>query len=88
MDETMLVLKSGVTLTEHGGQVGLVLNDRVRYAKNERQAEILLTLVKQPQPIESLTELLCTLDGSTENDNEISLAIAEFILDFGDFLEA
>ena len=88
MDETMLNLKRGVTLTKQDGQVGLVLNDRVRYAKNEQQAEILLTLVQQPQPIESLTELLCTLDGSPENDNEISLAIAEFILDFGEYLEA
>ena len=88
MDETMLTLKADVTLTERDGQVGVVLNDRVRYAKNERQAEILLALVKQSQPLESLMALLRALYGSTENDNEMSLAIAEFILDFGEYLEA
>ena len=88
MDETMLTLKPGVSLTKQDGQVGLVLNDRVRYAKYERQAQILLTLDEQPQPVESLMVLLQTRGGSPNSNNEISLAIAEFILDFGEYLEA
>lgn len=87
MNETMLTLKPGVTLTEQDGQAGLVLNGRTRLAKNARQADILLALVAQPQPPEILTALLRALDGSSENDNEIFLAIAEFILDFGEYLE-
>jgi len=88
MNETMLTLKTGVTMTERDSQVGLVLNDCIRYAKNARQAEILLTLVERPQTPECLTELLQTRCGLSENNNEISLAIAEFILDFGEYLEA
>ena len=87
MDETMLTLKPGVMLTKQNSQVGLVLNDRVRYAKNTRQAEILLMLVKQSQPLESLVALLCARDDQ-QNDNDIFLAMAEFILDFGEYLEA
>lgn len=87
MDEAMLTLKPGVTLTEVGNRVGLVLNGQTQFAKNGRQAEILRTLVLQSRSPESLTALLCAGDG-LQNDNDTSLTIAEFILDFGEFLEA
>ena len=88
MDETMLILKSGVTLIKEDGQVGLVMNGRTRFAKDARQAEILQALILQSQSPDSLTELLQMRKGSSESNNEISLAIAEFILDFGEYLEA
>lgn len=88
MDETMLTLKPGVRLIEAGTRVGLVMNERVRYAKNERQAEILRALLLQSRSPECLTALLQTRCGLSENDNEISLAIAEFILNFGEYIKA
>ena len=88
MDEAMLTLKPGVTLTEQDGQTGLVLSGYTRFAKDERQTEILRALMAESQPPESLLTLLQGLRNSPENNNEISLAIAEFILDFGEFLEA
>lgn len=87
MNETLLTLKSGVTLTEREGKIGLTLHGHIQYAKNERQGEILRALVKQRQSLNSIKALLCAKNGK-QSDNENSLAIAEFILDFGEFLEA
>ena len=87
MDETMLNLKPGVTPTERDGQIGLTLHGRAQFAKDARQAQILRALILQSRPPESLMAFLQTRVGSPENDNEISLAIAEFILDFGEYLE-
>lgn len=86
MDETILTLKPGVTLTEAGNRVGLVQNGQTQFAKNERQAEILRVMALKSRSLEGLTVLLRGRDG-LQNDNENSLAIAEFILDFGEFLE-
>ena len=84
MDETMLTLKPGTTLT---GQTGIVLNGRVRFAKDARQAKILRALVERPQSLENLMTLLHARDGPPRNDHDGSLTIAGFILDFGKFLE-
>lgn len=85
MDETMLTLKAGVTLIGKGSQVGLMLKGLVQFAKDARQAEILRVLLLKSQSPESLAVLLHTGNGPPAN--EISLAIAEFILDFGTYLE-
>lgn len=87
MNETMLTLKPDTELTEEGNRIGLMRNGQTRFAKNERQAEILRALVKKSRSPEGLTVLLRTGEG-LQSDNENSLAIAEFILDFGEFLEA
>lgn len=88
MDQIMLTLKPGVTLAERGGQIGLLLQGRVRFAKDARQAEILRALVQRPQSLENLMVLLHARDGPPERDHRISLAIAEFILNFGEYLES
>ena len=88
MDQIMLTLKFGVTLAELGGQTGLVLDGHVRFAKDARQAEILRVLIEQPRTVESLMALLHARDGPPENDHRISLDLAGFILDFGEYLEA
>ncbi|WP_293009243.1 MULTISPECIES: hypothetical protein [unclassified Oscillibacter] len=88
MDKTVLKLKSGVTLAELGGQTGLVLQERVRFAADTRQAEILRVLVHRPQTVESLLALLHARDRPPESDHRISLDLAKFILDFGEFLES
>lgn len=87
MDKTMLTLKPGVTLTERDGQTGLTLQGRTKFVKDARQAEILRALVDWAQPVESLMVLLRARDGPTESGSKISLDLAEFILDFGDYLE-
>ncbi|MDN0034002.1 hypothetical protein QVN85_13990 [Oscillibacter valericigenes] len=87
MDKTMLTLKHGVTLIEQGGQTGLVLQGRARFAQDPRQAKILRALVKRLQSLESLMALLHTRD-DPQSENENSLTIAEFILDFSEFLES
>ena len=87
MEETMLTLKRGVTLTEQSGQSGFSLNGQSKFAKNTRQAEILRALAMQRRSLNSLKALLCA-GNAKQSDNEISLVIAEFILDFGEYLEA
>lgn len=87
MDKTMLTLKPGITLTEQNGQTGLTLHGRVQYAKDARQAEILRALVEQPQSLENLMAILQTGNGLPGSDHDVSLAIAGFILDFGEYLE-
>jgi len=87
MDETMLTLKPGVTLTEHDGKTGLTLNGQTQYAMDARQVKILRTLLERPHSPESLMVILSAGEGS-QNDNDNSLAIAEFILDYGDYIKA
>lgn len=87
MNETMLTLKPDTELTEAGDRIGLMRNGQTQFAKNGRQAEILRALLLQSQPLEGLTALLRTGNG-LQSDNENLLAIAEFILDFGEYLEA
>lgn len=83
----MLTLKPGTMLAERGGRTSLVLDGRVRFAKDARQAEILRALVEQSQSLEDLMALLSARDGPSANDSEVSIAMAEFILDFGEYLE-
>lgn len=87
MDETMLTLKNGVALIEQDGQVGHVLHERAQFAKNPRQTEILRVLTERPLSPGSLMALLRARDGP-QNENDNSLAIAGFILDFGDYIKA
>lgn len=88
MDQTMLTLKPGVTLTEESSQTGLMLNGQTQFAKNAWQAELIRALSKQSYSPENLMALLLMADGLPRNDNDVSLTIAEFILDFGEFLES
>lgn len=87
MDKIMLTLKRGVTLIEQGGRTGLTLHGRVCFARDARQAEILRALALQSQSLENLTALLHARDSPPQNEHRISLAVAEFILDFGEYLE-
>lgn len=88
MDETTLTLKDGVMLTEQDGQIGLSLCGLIQFAKDARQEEILRELILRSQTPESLAALLQTRYGLSARDNEISRAIAEFILNFGEYLDA
>lgn len=88
MDETMLTLKPGVKLIEQNRKIGLMLNDRTKFANGARQEALLNALVLQKQSLEGIKELIQTRDSRSDSENEIALAIAEFILDFGEFLEA
>lgn len=87
MNETMLTLKPGVTLTEQDGHVGLTFCGQTQLAKDARQAEILRALVLKSRSPKGLAALLCAGNG-LQSENENSLIIAEFILDFGEYLES
>lgn len=88
MEETMLTLKHGVTLIEQSGQLGFLLNGQTKFAKDARQTAILQAMAERPHPLGSLTALLHSRENQPYGVNEIPLTIAEFILDFGEYLEA
>ncbi len=88
MDETMMTLKQGVTHIEQNEKIGLMLSDCTKFAKDARQEALLNALIMKNQSLEGLKELIQTRGSHSDSDNEISLVIAEFILDFGEYLEA
>ena len=72
-------------MVRDGERWGLRRNRETRFAKNESQMRILKALYRQNQ---SLGELTRVLDPDTEDgEDSVSLVLAEFILDFGNFLE-
>ena len=87
MNETMLTLKPGVMLTERDGKTGLTLHGHSQFAKDDCQSKILRALSERPLSLEGLMATLSARD-NTQSDNDNSLAIAEFILDFGDYIKA
>jgi len=88
MDKDILTLKRGVTLVEAGSRVGLALNGRTQFAKSVLQAEIIRALTARRHQVESLLALLHQHAGTDRNTTDDSLAIAEFILDFDEYLES
>lgn len=86
MENTMLVLKKGVKLTEQDGRAGLAFAENTIFAKDKRQEIIIRALIEQAQPLDKLIAMTRTCDGQMLSDVDASLALAEFILDFGDYL--
>lgn len=88
MDETIITLKSGVMLTEHNVKTSLTLNGQTRYANNAIQSELLRALATKPQPLEVMMNTIYARGDPSYSESEVSLAMAEFILDFGEYLES
>lgn len=87
MEQTLLSLKPGVTLRTEGGAVGLALGDEARFASGQYQAVLVRALASHAQTLEELAALLAAQCQAAE-EPDAALGIAEFILDFGDYLEA
>lgn len=66
---------------------GLRREGETRFAQSPAQNKILEQLLRQAYTPEALVKLLCPSDPGGEEENTASLALAEFILDFGEFLE-
>jgi len=88
LDETILTLKSGVMLTESDGKIGFTLDGQTHFANNATQSALLLALAAKPHTLEVLLNLLHKHGDSSYSEIDISLAMAEFILDFGEYLES
>ena len=86
MDGTVIALKPGAALVEENGQTGLALGGKRRMAKSGPQAAALRALASGGQPAEKLAELMRLRIGP-ENGAAAALALAELILEFGDYLE-
>ena len=86
MDKTMLALKRGTVPAESGGKTGVTLEESTRFARDGRQKIILEMLIQGGQ---SLSAVLSRIekDSPPGEPGEAQLALAEFILDFSDFLQ-
>lgn len=86
MEKEMLTLLPGVRLTRQGGRYGLTLGDCSRYTASPGQAALLQSLAQRPQRMEDLKQLLAQAGAQPENEAYTALMLAEFILEFGDYL--
>ena len=86
MNESKMLLKPGVTLAVQADGIGLLLNGQARFAQNARQASLLRALYGGVQTPDALTAFLCR-ESAALTEYDASLALADFILCFGDYLE-
>lgn len=86
-EQNFLILKSGATLIETDGHVGVQLGDKLRYAENPAQAALLRALAQEPQSLDAASALLRVRDGPLPEDAATALATAAFILDFTEFYD-
>lgn len=87
MEKTMLMLRKGIQQIKLEGRAGLALEGQCRTAKNALQAELLSALAKGAKTPEELIDLVCK-SKLPEERADGALAVAEFILDFGEYLQS
>lgn len=87
MKQTTLKLKPGVSLLEQEGKIGVSLQGRQQLARSALQGGLLRALGEGGQTLEALHGVAHSL-GAPSDDNGTALLLAEFILDFGDYLES
>ena len=88
MENDILVLNPAALPTEQNGQPGLLLGSRSRFAGDRAQTVLLRSLLEGRQPVWRLTALLAGSPAPAPDETRAALALAGFILDFNDYLEA
>lgn len=84
---TILRLKPGAALMEQEERCCVSLGKRTRLARDPLQNEILRQLTRGDQSLDALTDTLRSAGVSSQGNTEISLILAQFILDFGEYLD-
>lgn len=87
MKEDILTLLPGVRSAEENGRLGLTLYGRTRLTDDKRQIALLNSLLAGPQSVDSLGILLGAGNDPPGGEAFAALALAEFILNFKDYLE-
>lgn len=87
MENITLTLLPGVRPVERGGVPGLTLAGRTRFADGAAQGELVRALSAGSRTMDALLTMLRALPAAPANAEDAPLAVAAFILDFGDFLE-
>jgi len=83
----MLSLLPGACAAEENGRFGLKLAGRTRLTADRREIALLRALLRGAKPIDELKKLLCTGPDPPAGDAFAALALAAFILNFGDYLK-
>lgn len=86
MEQNELTLRKGVTLSVLNGEIGVMLEGSARFARCAQEQLLLRALREREQTPEELKTLL-RASGVSTGETEAALALAGFILDFGDYLE-
>lgn len=87
MKEKMLSLLPGVRAEESNGSFTLTLNGKTCFTADQRQAAILRALLGGPQPVGGLIALLHENSAPGDGGAFDALTLADFILQYKDFLE-
>jgi hypothetical protein len=87
MEQAVLMLKTGVRQVQRKGMEGLVLDGREKLAKDRNQAGILAKLLKGPQTTDCLKAGIAEEGKNGSDDTSSAITLAEFILDFKEYLE-
>lgn len=84
---TLLILKPGSRPQERAGMPGVCLDEKTEFTDDLRQAALLSTLFRRSLTPENAVALLRGLAGEDLDEAGASLALAGFILKFGDYLK-
>ena len=83
----MLCLNKRASPVADEGKVGLRLDGKTRWAKNDSQAFLLEKLLHGRQGINELIRALGNRSGIPPDSLEHNFTLAEFVLDFSDYIE-
>lgn len=86
MDKEVLALKKEVRGVETDGRAGVTLAGVQKLAKNKMQERILRLLLKKSESPEELEAVICAAARSPLDGAGAALVLADFILDFKDYL--
>ena len=87
MERDLLCLKPGVQSVEERGRLGLTLSGQTLLTSDPGQSALLQALLSGAQPLETLKFLLRGGRTPPGGDAYAALALADFILQFKDFLQ-
>lgn len=89
MDDSRIVLRirEGAEVSAGNDTASLILGERIVPVTDADQRQILRLLRKGPLSASELTERLCRQEERLSRE-DAALRLAQFILDFGEFLEA
>ncbi|MCI2057368.1 MAG: hypothetical protein LKJ86_09525 [Oscillibacter sp.] len=86
-EKIMLRLKKGVSPALQEGPLGLSWNGKTRIARDNLQERVLWLLLEREQSPDELETAIQACGADHSDSLNTALALAGFILDFGDYLD-
>lgn len=87
MENQLIALKAGAAPVERDGRYGVTFSGKTTLTADRRQIALLHALAGGAQPITALKTLL-RADAQPGSDAFAALALAQFIIEFSEYLES